>query len=227
MIQPGFKTVCMFCALLVSSSAQPTPGPSAEAGSQIGAPAPGPASSRVQTRDLTQSPFSRVALCAPFTVLVQPSEGYEVTIDADEAVKEAITTLIDGDTLLLESNAFTTTNPIKVTVGLPATALSAVTARGTFPAIVAPGFTTPKLTINAQGTSQLNVLGIDTGMLTLVNSGYVLAWVPIDLTEMETSLHLCCYFRICVTSVSCRKDLSLVGMCFHIGASFHLLTVRP
>jgi hypothetical protein len=169
--QTGLKILCTFCALLASSGAQPTPGPSADAGSQIGAPAPGPTSSRVETRDLTLTPFSRVALCAPFTVLVEPSEGYQVTIDADDAVKQAITTLVDGSTLLLESNAFTTTNPIKVTVGLPATALSAITARGTFPAIVAPGFTAPQLTVNAQGTSGLNVLGISTGLLTIVNSG--------------------------------------------------------
>ncbi|BDA48144.1 hypothetical protein COCOBI_11-4030 [Coccomyxa sp. Obi] len=169
MAQASVLTLCTVCSLLVGSFAQPTQGPSASTGAQSGAPAPGPSSSGVETRPLT--PFSRVALCAPFTVLVQPSTQYQITIDADEAVKQATTTLIDGDTLLLEANSFTTTNPIKVTVGLPSTALSAIIARGTFPAMVAPGFSAPKLSITSSGTSQLNVLGISVGELTFVVSG--------------------------------------------------------
>ncbi|CAL8462862.1 g2396 [Coccomyxa elongata] len=169
MVQASVLTLCTVCLLLVGSFAQPTQGPSASAGAQSGASAPGPASSRVETRPLTA--FSRVAVCTPFTVLVQPSTQYQITIDADDAVKQATTTLIDGDTLLVEANSFTTTNPIKVTVGLPSTALSAIIARGTFPALVAPGFSAAKLSITSSGTSQLNVLGISVGELTFVVSG--------------------------------------------------------
>lgn len=169
MARASVLTLCTVCLLLVGSFSQPTQGPSASAGVQSGAPAPGPASSRVETRPLTA--FSRVALCAPFTVLVQPSAQYQLTIDADDAVKQATTTLIDGDTLLVEANSFTTTNPIKVTVGLPSTALSAIIARGTFPAMVAPGFSASKLSVTSSGTSQLNVLGISVGELTFVVSG--------------------------------------------------------
>ena len=169
MAQASVLTLCTVCLLLVGSFAQPTQGPSASAGAQSGASAPGPANSRVETRPLTA--FSRVALCAPFTVLVQPSAQYQITIDADDAVKQATTTLIDGDTLLVEANSFRTTNPIKVTVGLPSTALSAIIARGTFPALVAPGFLASKLSITSSGTSQLNVLGISVGELTFVVSG--------------------------------------------------------
>lgn len=168
MAQAKSLLLCAVCTL-ACSYAQPAPGPAADAGSPSAAPAPGPTGSGAQTLPLT--PFARVAVCTPFTVLVQPSSGYSVTIDADEALKGAITTLVDGDTLLLESNSFTTTKTIKVTVGLPASKLTTVTARGTFPVVVAPGFTSQKLTISTQGTSVLNVVGIDAASLSIMNSG--------------------------------------------------------
>ena len=126
----------------------------------------------MQTRAL--DPFSRVALCVPFTVLVQPSSAYQLTVDAETAVQQAVSVLIDGDTLILESSAFTTHQQIKVTVGLPASKLSAVTARGTAPVIVSPGFSAAKLTVMAQGTGSLGVLGVNYTKVDVVNSGCVL-----------------------------------------------------
>ena len=138
---------------------------------QPAAPAPGPGSGvpQVETRQLNA--FSRVATCVPFTVLVQPSTGYQVAIDAEPSVHEAITTLVDGSTLILEASALTTQQQIKVTVGLPASNLTAITARGTAPVIVSPGFSSKTLNVNSQGTGSLGVLGVNYTNVELLNSG--------------------------------------------------------
>ena len=141
---------------------------------QAAAPAPGPGNGvpQVETRQLNA--FSRVATCVPFTVLVQPATGYQVAIDAEPSVHQAITTLVDGSTLILEASALTTTQQIKVTVGLPASNLSSITARGTAPVIVSPGFSSTTLNVNSQGTGSLGVLGVNYTNVELLNSG----WVP-------------------------------------------------
>lgn len=164
----GFVACLCSCIAIAVGQISPASAP------QPAAPAPGPSSaySQVETRPL--DPFTRVALCVPFTVLVQPSTGYQVTIEAESAVREAVTALIDGNTLILEASAFTTQQQIKVTVGLPASNLSSVTARGTAPVIVSPGFSSSMLMINAQGTGSLGVLGVNYTSMQLVNSGWVL-----------------------------------------------------
>ena len=141
---------------------------------QSAAPAPGPGNAvpQVETRQLNA--FSRVATCVPFTVLVQPAMGYQVAIDAEPSVHQAITTLVDGSTLILEASALTTAQQIKVTVGLPASNLSSITARGTAPVIVSPGFSSTTLNVNSQGTGSLGILGVNYTNVELLNSG----WVP-------------------------------------------------
>ena len=163
--------VTLVACLLGSCLALAT-GQSAPAGApQPAAPAPGPGNSvqQIETRQLNA--FSRVATCVPFTVLVQPSANYQVTIDAEPSVHQAITTLVDGGTLILEASALTTTEQIKVTVGLPASNLSSITARGTAPVIVSPGFSSSTLSVNAQGTGSLGVLGVNYTNIELSNSG--------------------------------------------------------
>ena len=151
---------------------------------RMGAPAPGPqpdvtaaaaavapAAAATQTEIRTLQPFNRVAVCAPFTVLVEPAALYQLTIDAEATVRSAITTLVDANSLLVEASSFSTNVPIKVTVGLPAGALTAVTNRGAFPGIVAPGFNASRFTINAQGTSQLTVMGLTVDKLVVGSTG--------------------------------------------------------
>ena len=64
--------------------------------------------------------FTNVQVCTPFNVLISPSDtasgapahGYQV--EADPAVTAAIRASVAGDTLQLESGAFNTQQPIKV-----------------------------------------------------------------------------------------------------------------
>lgn len=156
---------CSCIAFAVGQQAAPVGAP------QPAAPAPGPATTMSQVETRALDPFSRVATCVPFTVLVQPSTGYQLTVDAEPSVHQAITTLIDGNTLILEASALNTIQQIKVTVGLPASNLSAITARGTAPVIVSPGFSASTLAVNAQGTGSLGVLGVNYTDVQLVNSG--------------------------------------------------------
>ena len=134
-----------------------------------GALAPADAPTQVEVRTL--EPFIRVALCAPFTILVEPAAAYQLIIDAQADVRSAITTLVDTQTLLVEASGFTAQHPLKVTVGLPASKLSAVTNRGTFPGLVAPGFTASKFTASARGTGPLTVLGLSAQSLAVLNTG--------------------------------------------------------
>lgn len=42
-------------------------------------------------------PFSAVQVCAPFSVLIKPGNGYSVTLDAEQSVKNAVSTLVKAD----------------------------------------------------------------------------------------------------------------------------------
>ena len=159
---------CLFCSWIALAVGQVSPAAGPASGT---APAPAPANQSFTTETRPLDPFSRVAVCVPFTVLVQPTTGYQLTIDAEAGIHDAITTLIDGNTLILEASALSTKQQIKVTVGLPASNLSAITARGTAPVIVSPGFSSAKLSVTAQGTGSLGVLGVNYTNLDLVNSG--------------------------------------------------------
>lgn len=168
----GCLLLCLVWLGITSSQARvgaPAPGPEPDVTAAEAAVAPAAAATQSEIRTL--QPFNRVAVCAPFTVLVEPSTLYQLTIDAEAPVRSAITTLVDEGTLLVEASSFSTDLPIKVTVGLPAGALTAVTNRGAFPGVVAPGFNASKLTINAQGTSQLTVLGLTADTLVVGSTG--------------------------------------------------------
>ena len=163
--------LCLLVLGCAAAQAQPAaaPAPQVSIAAAISAPAPASAPTQVEVRTL--EPFNRVALCAPFTILVEPAVGYQLTIDAEADVRSAITTLVDTETLLVEASGFTTQYPVIVTVGLPANELSAVTNRGTFPGLVAPGFNASKFTATAQGTGPLTVLGLSAQSLVVSNAG--------------------------------------------------------
>ena len=64
--------------------------------------------------------FSTIKVCTPFNVLIQPSSGhgqYQVALDADSAVEQALQASVTGNVLSLgASGQFKTSNPIKLTV---------------------------------------------------------------------------------------------------------------
>ena len=69
--------------------------------------------------------FSNVQVCTPFNVLISPSDAasgapaYGYQVEADPAATAAISATVAGDTLQLETGAFTTQQPIKVGGGGP------------------------------------------------------------------------------------------------------------
>ena len=42
-------------------------------------------------------PFSAVHVCAPFAVHIKPGNGYFLTIDAEQSVKDALSTVVGAD----------------------------------------------------------------------------------------------------------------------------------
>ena len=42
-------------------------------------------------------PFSSVKVCAPFSVLIKPGAGYSITLEAEQAVKNAVSTAVGTD----------------------------------------------------------------------------------------------------------------------------------
>ena len=62
----------------------------------------------------------RMQVCTPFNVLIQPSSSagqYQVLLDADAAVQQALQASVAGNVLSLgASGRFETSNPIKLTV---------------------------------------------------------------------------------------------------------------
>ena len=84
--------------------------------------------------------FSTITSCVPFNVLVQPGDNYTLSVDADEGAAKAISARVAGGQLYLETGAFTTQNPIRVAVYLPATKLAGVSNYGALSSVyVAPG----------------------------------------------------------------------------------------
>ena len=113
----------------------------------------------VQIRPLAA--FGKIALCVPFTTAVQPSASHQITIDAQPEVGQSINATIVDDTLRLGASAIVATAPIRVTVGLPSTALKSLSTNGVGSVIIFPGFTSRNLTINMAGTGSVLALGIN------------------------------------------------------------------
>lgn len=84
----------------------------------------------VRASQRTLDAFSAVNLCVPFAVQIAPGSGYSLEIDGDAGVESAITADVSSGVLSLGTQAFSTSNPIKVTIRLPAGALEAVGQNG-------------------------------------------------------------------------------------------------
>ena len=107
------------CCALAYAQPAAAPGPQYAAATS-GAPAPAaalaaaPAAAATQLELRTMVPFNRVALCAPFTILVEPASSFQLAVDAEAAVRSAITTLVDTGTLLIQASAYSAAYPVKV-----------------------------------------------------------------------------------------------------------------
>lgn len=84
----------------------------------------------VRASQRTLDAFSAVNLCVPFAVQIAPGSGYSLEIDGDAGVESAITADVSSGVLSLGTQAFSTSNPIKVTIRLPAGTLEAVGQNG-------------------------------------------------------------------------------------------------
>lgn len=84
----------------------------------------------IRASERSLSPFDIVHLCVPFNVQIQPGNDYSLNIEGDGVLDSAITADVTDRVLSLGTNAFSTSNPIKVTVSLPAGELKGVTQSG-------------------------------------------------------------------------------------------------
>ena len=76
-----------------------------------------------ETRQLPA--FTRVQLCVPFTVAIQPGAGHELRLEAERAVQDAVRAEVSGGLLTLSSQGdYSSAQPIKCTLTLPADQLA-------------------------------------------------------------------------------------------------------
>jgi hypothetical protein len=76
--------------------------------------------------------FSKVTcplpqVCVPYNVLIEAGSGYSISLDAEQGVKNALRAGVVAGVLRLQSQGdFSTRQPIKLTVTLPANQLQSV-----------------------------------------------------------------------------------------------------
>ena len=114
--------------------------------------------------------FNQVRVCVPYAIKVAPGAAYSVQIDAEKAVQDAFRASVTSGTLKLASiGDFSTQQPIKVIVTLPAEALRSVASVGDV--VLAPGFTPQQLTLSSVGSGSLVVKGLMAPDLSVSTSG--------------------------------------------------------
>ncbi|GAB4823601.1 hypothetical protein N2152v2_010647 [Parachlorella kessleri] len=119
---------------------------------------------------LTPGTFNQVRVCVPYAVKLAPGAAYSVRIDAETPVQDAFRATVTSSTLKLASiGDFSTQQPIKVTVTLPAEALRSVASVGTV--VLAPGFAPQQLTLSSVGSGSLVVKGLKAPNLSVSTSG--------------------------------------------------------
>ena len=118
--------------------------------------------------------FSKVEVCVPFNVAIQPGPDYAVQIAAEQAVKDAFKATIGSDGVLqLETRgAFMTTQPIQCIVSLPASKLTGVTVTApSTQVLLRNGFKPSSLDAAVAGSSTLLADGVAAAAGTLAASG--------------------------------------------------------
>ena len=118
--------------------------------------------------------FSKVEVCVPFNVAIQPGPGYAVQIAGEQAVKDAFKATVgaNGVLQLQTLGAFTTTQPIQCIVSLPDTKLTGVTVTApSTQVLLRDGFKPSSLNAAVAGSSTLLASGVAAAAGTLAASG--------------------------------------------------------
>ncbi|KAK9915704.1 hypothetical protein WJX75_002879 [Coccomyxa subellipsoidea] len=122
-------------------------------------------------------PFKTIRVCQPFNVLVSPSSQanqYQIVLEADDSVGRALqASVADGVLSLGVSGRFSTPNPIKLTVKLPASQLERVEVKPAtaVQVVVLGAFSPANFTAINSGVSTLQVKGLTSANVKLQNAG--------------------------------------------------------
>ncbi|BDA44399.1 hypothetical protein COCOBI_05-5830 [Coccomyxa sp. Obi] len=122
-------------------------------------------------------PFNSIRVCQPFNVLVSPSSQanqYQIVLDADDSVGRALQASVSGGVLSLGvSGRFSTNNPIKLTVQLPASQLQRIEVKPAtaVQVVVLGNFTPSSFTAINSGVSTIQIKGLTSNNVQLQNTG--------------------------------------------------------
>lgn len=166
----GVTFLLLGCAVLAVVAGQAVPTP--EAGSPV-------------TKTLPLPAFSNISICTPLNTLVLPGPAgqYGIVLSGEPEVLAEIDASVNGQVLSIVLNGpIDTTQEVKVTVMLPADALSAVEhyAPGA-DVVVARGFQATDFSAqSAFGAGELYIQGLTATNVQLDVAGYVLVLVSRD-----------------------------------------------
>ncbi|KAK9834866.1 hypothetical protein WJX81_004703 [Elliptochloris bilobata] len=105
-------------------------------------------------------PFSEINANVPFNVLVMPGK-YSVKVAAEKSVADALQTNVTDGLLTLTTNAsFASSQPIKVTVMLPAGNLTSANVIGSFDLVIGSGFRAKNISVTSMGAATVSATNI-------------------------------------------------------------------
>jgi hypothetical protein len=132
------------------------------------------ARAQLEKKEVTLDAFNGIENCAPFNALVAPSAGnaYAITLEAEPVALSSLSYIVDAGILSLGVNgSFNSTQPIKVTVTLPASALASLQTTVTGMLFTAPGFQSSSLSINVGGTGRVVVNNVKADLVVVTSRG--------------------------------------------------------
>ena len=117
--------------------------------------------------------FNNVTVAVPLNVMITPSSGYSLVVDAEQQVMNALKATVSNNVLNLESYGdFQSNQPIKIIVNLPQDQLSQVNNIASSNLVVVDtGFAVGELTANLAGTGTVYFASIDAPQVTIDSSG--------------------------------------------------------
>ncbi|KAK9829706.1 hypothetical protein WJX72_007448 [[Myrmecia] bisecta] len=141
------------------------------------------------TRQL--SPFHTVQVNVPFNTLIQPATGntYSVSIDAEQAVKDKFRATLLNNILALDIyGSIQTSQPVLITVILPASQLQEVDVSSSAQVSVAGGFSANPFTATNTGSSRLSFLGLNAPTVNVQYSGQGSGSVVVDAANRNVRI---------------------------------------
>lgn len=127
---------------------------------------------QAQPQPITLPFFTRVEACVPFSVKLAPGPRHSVQLEAERAVQEAFNATVSSGTLKLTTTApFRSTQPIRLTLTLPAKQLQSLASKGVADVVVAQGFSPAQLALSTAGGGRLLVEGVTAPRLTVNAAG--------------------------------------------------------